>query len=78
VLKYGLNLLFITFFEIIMTVLILKVNLNPESIIGSIHPLIQFILLIEFIISVYFIYVGYIKEHEKRIKLRDKMESKIK
>jgi hypothetical protein len=65
VFKYGINLLYITFFEIIMTILIYTIALKPDSVIAIIHPLIQLILLIQFIISLYFIYIGYIKEYKK-------------
>ena len=60
-LKFGIQLLFATFFEIIITILSIQININTSEIMKTMHPAILIIFLVELIISGYLIYTGYKK-----------------
>lgn len=55
--RFGVRLLFITFLEIILTVLSIEFMLkSPVGVIYNIPVIVSIILIIELILSIYFIY----------------------
>ncbi|MEW9094235.1 MAG: hypothetical protein AB2417_04050 [Clostridiaceae bacterium] len=61
-LKFGVQLLFVTFTQMII-VIISKQFFSRLG--GYNEPLIYLIIFIELVISIYFIHIGYIKEERK-------------
>lgn len=60
--KFGVKLLFVTFFEMILTLMAAEITGRTSSLMDNIPPAVLVILTIELIISIY--YMGYLGKNE--------------